>query len=632
MGLDTRQIQTAVLGSAESDDPVVCPTDPAELDAFRSEYQGDSFWCGLLLGGCGGRLGTRRCLGRVCHFYHLPSPDGPPSTCGRHARESGAGSADHLYVKAATEGWLHRQGRAPRYRFAPPRSPRHEGQDMLGSLVDVEGAGVGLRFHMDSSVPPDWDTADVPEPILGPGVPIATAVLARRRYVNRFRFTSDGSRRVLRFGTQTLEGTDWFDPSQCTITPDGTLTTPTVERLRATTAHPAPVSGPPSPPATAAPAAAQRPAAGAATASGGQMPVQIGTLIRRLNTAVGTQNITEVRILLRQAEGQMGRCVGLALERLQAAVRAARTWLDKQDNLRRLIFTRLEEAVRARRPDQAQSLSVQARRLLERGEKPTSAEAALLAEAQRLARTAPAAWTPHPRQARRQYPTRKAAKQARRAAADDARRLLNRLHHQPGMPREQQQALIGELSRAVAAAGGELTPQEHHAAADWTYRTGNRQAGTPPPAGIGQFPPPRPLFLAPAAAPPDPPRTGQVQRGDDRRAAALEAAAAAVRGALKKAAREQTTTSWSRLRTQLGSALPRMNPAEQTQVLTLADRATPAGQPLLTALLAAGDPTMTGPYRAAAAGLGRPVPADDIELHAQLTADVRGLHDQWRHQ
>ena len=43
-------IQTAVLGGPDSDEPVICPEDPVELDIFKEEMDGATFWCSHLLG------------------------------------------------------------------------------------------------------------------------------------------------------------------------------------------------------------------------------------------------------------------------------------------------------------------------------------------------------------------------------------------------------------------------------------------------------------------------------------------------------------------------------------------------------------------------------------------------------
>jgi hypothetical protein len=47
---DNRQIQTAVLGGADSEEPLILPLETIELDAFRRQHADGTFWCGLLLG------------------------------------------------------------------------------------------------------------------------------------------------------------------------------------------------------------------------------------------------------------------------------------------------------------------------------------------------------------------------------------------------------------------------------------------------------------------------------------------------------------------------------------------------------------------------------------------------------
>jgi hypothetical protein len=53
---DTRLVQTAVIGDEQSDVPIVLPTEAIELDVFRRAHTHDTFWCGVLLGGCGVQL------------------------------------------------------------------------------------------------------------------------------------------------------------------------------------------------------------------------------------------------------------------------------------------------------------------------------------------------------------------------------------------------------------------------------------------------------------------------------------------------------------------------------------------------------------------------------------------------
>lgn len=55
----TRLVQTAVIGDEHSDIPIVLPTEAIELDAFRRIHAHDTFWRGLLLGGCGAQLANK---------------------------------------------------------------------------------------------------------------------------------------------------------------------------------------------------------------------------------------------------------------------------------------------------------------------------------------------------------------------------------------------------------------------------------------------------------------------------------------------------------------------------------------------------------------------------------------------
>ncbi|SOE24995.1 hypothetical protein SAMN05442782_1678 [Streptomyces sp. OK228] len=56
---DSRRVQTAVLDNADSEDPFELPMDVPGLELFRGAHLGRTFWCGVWLGGCGGRLTTR---------------------------------------------------------------------------------------------------------------------------------------------------------------------------------------------------------------------------------------------------------------------------------------------------------------------------------------------------------------------------------------------------------------------------------------------------------------------------------------------------------------------------------------------------------------------------------------------
>ncbi|MFJ9481636.1 hypothetical protein ACIRRI_42730 [Streptomyces mirabilis] len=100
---DTRKVQTAVIGQAESDWPVFLPYDHDDFDRFMRGRTRDDFYCGVLLGGCGKKLTPKRYTEKKCHFAHRP-----PVHCLR--TETGEASADHLYIGQALRRWLLRQG------------------------------------------------------------------------------------------------------------------------------------------------------------------------------------------------------------------------------------------------------------------------------------------------------------------------------------------------------------------------------------------------------------------------------------------------------------------------------------------------------------------------------------------
>ncbi|MGW8485454.1 zinc finger domain-containing protein [Streptomyces sp. NPDC055886] len=197
------------------------PLEPIELDAFRSIHEHDSFWCGLLLGGCGGQLTTKLYTDRVCHFAHHPGSDGQPHICGRQARS--VNSADHLYVKSAATAWASSRGTRAAIDFAQP-----DGSPM-GSVVDIRLVHNKLRVHLDRSVAPQWDGEH--EPVLGVSVPVDPDTLIKRWYVNRIRLDSEGTSRRVRIGTEAFaRPTEWFSLDECEMTERG-LSTPAVERI-----------------------------------------------------------------------------------------------------------------------------------------------------------------------------------------------------------------------------------------------------------------------------------------------------------------------------------------------------------------------------------------------------------------
>ncbi|OEJ29016.1 hypothetical protein AS594_35975 [Streptomyces agglomeratus] len=351
--------------------------------------------------------------------------------------------------------------------------------------------------------------------------------------------------------------------------------------------------------------------------------MQIGTLVRRINTAVREHETAVARRLCADAEGEMSRCEGVALHHLQAAVEKASEWLSTQDRLRRVLFNRLEEAERNNDALVARSLMGQVNAVLAHDDPPSKAEAGIVAAVRGLkpprrpqparpiqSRTKPAPGTSTPREERR----------ARRIALAEARSLLGRLDAKC-LPAAKEQRLIRDLARVTETAGEWLSVRERGDVERWISKLAAQQRQQ----DADDTAKPAPCAPVSSSVPEASDRLGQPRLSPDVHASA----AAAVRGALKKAAREQTTTSWARLGHQLGSALPPMGNADRVQVLILVDQATPPNEPLLCSLLAAGDLEVRKDYRSVAAALSLEAPIDDEDLRDVVEADVQQVFDTW---
>ncbi|MER5696103.1 hypothetical protein ACWDBO_29915 [Streptomyces mirabilis] len=610
-------MQTAVIGDEHSDVPVVLPTEAIELDGFRRSHAHDTFWCGLLLGGCGAQLAHKLYVDRQCHFQHFPQANGAPHACRRP--KVGESSADHLYVKSAITRSLLEHGRAGSFAFPPP----------IGSLLDVDlEDGVLLRVHMDGGVPPDWDGGRIP--VLGPGVVPDPGVLSRCPYVYRVRCESDGASRQVWIGTQSLaRPTEWVPLADCSWTDDGLITPAASEILRQ---HP-PTAGPPP--------------TGTAAEGTGALPENVIRFVRGLEAAQRAGTVEHVRRLYASSGPFLETLTGLARAEAQEALDEARDWLTGHEDYQQRVFADLAKAVSERRAWDVRSQLQTATALTRRGA--SASEQRVLAAARaflrkqdhlpaagegrtifypppppprprrKRERPGPPREVPKPQPPRRQHSPKQALEQhlngarqerrERRAALREVRSLLVYLSA-ADISAAEERRLIKQLTAAASAAGTSLSGSERRKANAWIERQ-------PPPTRKDSSR----AQKKPAARPPRSHRELEPE--------ALESAASAVRGALKKAARAQSTTSWGQLERQLGSALPRMTLADRVQVLTLVDRATPVDQALLSSLVAAGDPEMTASYREVTAALGLDVPADDDDLRDVLDADVQQVHSYW---
>ncbi len=325
---DRRRIQTAVLGGADSDEPLMLPMEAIELDAFRRVHADDTFWCGTLLGGCGGQLTTKLYTDRACHFAHHPDPDGLPHVCGRRSR--GVDSADHLYVRSAAAAWLAGRGEQAAFEYT-----RTEGAP-IGSVVDVRWRHGALRVHLDQAVAPVWD--DGAEPVLGTMVPVDRDTLIHRWYVHRIRLNSVGTARHVQIGTEAFaRPIEWFALDECEMTERG-LSTPAVEKIVQARTAPRP--------SVWSPGKARKVPEPEARAQ---------ALLRRLVYARRIESVPVVKQVCADIEDLTGVDEELQ-EQLEAAVRHARIWLVEQDEQRRKLFDNLNRAVEEQKPGRVRRL------------------------------------------------------------------------------------------------------------------------------------------------------------------------------------------------------------------------------------------------------------------------------------
>ncbi|MET4671500.1 MULTISPECIES: competence protein CoiA family protein [unclassified Streptomyces] len=219
---DTRKVQTAVTGRAESDRPVFLPYDHGDFDQFMQGRRRDDFYCGLLLGGCGKKLSPKRYTDKKCHFAHRP-----PVHCRR--TETGEDSADHLYIGRAVADWLRRQGQRAVQPVYKPKG--HQVRDVVD--VSYEAGRRLIRVQLARRSKREWEEADAELRVqhsgldwfFGPDSLLANWQVERQGYALRVQCRSLGAVRTTEIGTQFPDRpVEWTSLSECTLTPDGIVT------------------------------------------------------------------------------------------------------------------------------------------------------------------------------------------------------------------------------------------------------------------------------------------------------------------------------------------------------------------------------------------------------------------------
>ncbi|MDQ8707549.1 hypothetical protein RCO28_34525 [Streptomyces sp. LHD-70] len=432
---DRRRIQTAVLGSADSDEPLMLPMEAIALDAFRHAHESNTFWCGTLLGGCGGQLTTKLYTDRACHFAHHPDPDGLPHVCGRRAR--GVNSADHLYVKSAAAAWLAHHGEQASIEYSRP------GGAPLGSVVDIRWPRGALRVHLDQAVAPVWD--DDAEPVLGTMVPVDRETLIRRWYVHRIRLGSVGTARHVQVGTEAFaRPTEWFALDECEMTERG-LSTPAVEQV--VEGHNAPR------PTLWAPGKTKKVPAPEARAQ---------ALLRRLVYARRIESASLAKQVCLEIEDLTG-VEGELREQLEAAVRHAKVWLVEQDDARRGLFAKLKKAVADQKPGQVRRLLIRINATA--AEDRTDAEAVVYERAVRY-------FASLDDQTREAVEAEAATEKEQKTAASRTRSALYALRGYDAYTSDLRPQVEG-LLRFAALAGDRLTRGETRRVEVWKSRAAN---------------------------------------------------------------------------------------------------------------------------------------------------------------
>ncbi|MFF5372797.1 hypothetical protein [Streptomyces sp. NPDC013187] len=203
--------------------------------------------------------------------------------------------------------------------------------------MDIRFPRGGLRVHLDQAVPPAWDH-EGREPVLGVSVPVDRDTLIDRWYVHRIRLDSDGTARKVSIGTEAFaRETEWFALDDCEMTERG-LSTPAVEQIvrsRSTL----PVS--------------QWGVAKARKAPDARARAQV--LLRKLTNAMRVESVLVVTQVRRDIADLTG-VEGELQDQLAAAVADAERWLEDQTQVRRELFSRMEDILAARDTVQVRQL------------------------------------------------------------------------------------------------------------------------------------------------------------------------------------------------------------------------------------------------------------------------------------
>ncbi|WP_405925860.1 hypothetical protein [Streptomyces sp. NBC_00035] len=239
---DTRKVQTAVIGQAESDWPVFLPYDHDDFDRFMRGRTRDDFYCGVLLGGCGKKLTPKRYTEKKCHFAHRP-----PVHCRR--TETGEAGADHLYIGQALRRWLSRYGyQDGEVTYLDPGSAH-------GGVVEVrfgQGQSQLVRVQLARLSLREWQEtrerlADRHTHVhwaYGPHCGLSHNEVEAAGHAIRISCRTEGETREVYVGTQYSDNSlTWSALTECRLSNEG-INTPRLDAEPPASSTPAPAPAP----------------------------------------------------------------------------------------------------------------------------------------------------------------------------------------------------------------------------------------------------------------------------------------------------------------------------------------------------------------------------------------------------
>ncbi|MBG0825723.1 hypothetical protein HS048_34115 [Planomonospora sp. ID91781] len=243
---DTRKVQTAVLGSPDSHDPILMPFERIEAERLRGRFGARGFYCGEWLGGCGKELYTRIGPVKVPHFAHHPEDTGRPVNCRRSSND--AQSADHLYIRQALTEWLKQQGHQVKEIVLEGTVPQQGGICTGMTIETTKGLMIAIALRNDLRKDSDrvWPQRDAVlrrshkrvEWLFAPPVPMVKHMTKREGHAFVVGCESDGLRRTVRIGSKSGGKIPlWANLEDCKIDEQGRLWTPQLAEVRRPQTH-----------------------------------------------------------------------------------------------------------------------------------------------------------------------------------------------------------------------------------------------------------------------------------------------------------------------------------------------------------------------------------------------------------